>query len=135
MGNRYSWILILVAAGFVFIACSNNQSPSQIPATVSERTRNPLANQPAAAGAGKLLYAVNCSLCHGDDGQSPEDSLLAKPPDLTDAKVVSATDGSLFLTIKNGVKKDGKQTMPPAKDLTNEQVWQIVTHIRALAKK
>lgn len=131
---RYSvGTLILVLSGLT--ACTNPQpSRSALPNPVTETTQNPLADLAAAASEGKSLYVVNCSLCHGEDGKSSEDSLGVKPPDLTTGKVVTGSDGTIFLAIKNGVKKDGRQTMPPAKKLSDEEIWQLVAYVRILAK-
>lgn len=132
---RY-WMKTLIVVLLVLTACSSPQtSRSPMPSPVSETTQNPLGDLSAAASSGKALYVVNCSLCHGEDGRSPEDSLGAKPPDLTTGKVVSDSDGMIFLTIKNGVKKNGRQTMPPAKKLSDEEIWQLTAYVRTLAKK
>lgn len=131
-------IKILVTINIMMIAlligCSVKQ-PRGIPAEVTNETKNPLPDLSAVSDAGKNLYAVHCLFCHGADGKTGESTLGASPTDLTAESVVFAPDGKLFLIVKNGVRRNSKQTMPPAKDLTDEQVWQLVAYLRTLAAR
>lgn len=133
--SRYCAVVFVLLI-VVLMSCSRKQTPTlTIPEVVTENTKNPLPDLAVAAAAGRSHYMVNCSLCHGVDGKSPEDSLEANPPDLTSQKIASEPDGKVFLVIKNGVKKDGKPTMPPMKKLSDEEIWQIVAYVRTWAKK
>lgn len=132
---KLGFVLLGFLAVCSFAACSGQPPLAALPTVVTESTKNPLTNSAAATAAGKTLYAVNCSLCHGDDGKTGDDSLLAKPPDLTSGKVAADADGAIFLAIKNGVKKDGKQTMPPTRKVSDEEIWQMVAYVRSLAQK
>jgi len=128
-------LILLVVAELA--ACSGKNS-SSIPATVTESSKNPLPDLVIAASSGKPLFSIHCSMCHGEDGSGEGlagGSLALKPTDLTAGKVASDSDGKLFLVIKNGIIKDGKQTMPPAKKVADEQIWQIVAYMRSLVKK
>jgi mono/diheme cytochrome c family protein len=132
-----TWCFALV---ITFAACSGNPATTSptIPAVVTESTKNPLPDLIAAASAGNPLFSIHCAMCHGNDGKGEGiagGSLALKPTDLTAGNVVSDSDGKLFLAIKNGIKKDGKQTMPPAKKVTDNEIWQIVAYTRTLAKK
>jgi mono/diheme cytochrome c family protein len=128
--------LTLVALGGV--ACSDKRSDEALTAEVTATTKNPLPDQAEAVSAGKTLYAVNCVMCHGDNGKGEGmagSALASKPTDLTSSEVTADSDGEIFLVIKNGKMRDGKLTMPPIKRLTDEQIWQIVAYTRTLAEK
>lgn len=138
-------IISVIAVVPLTTACSGNQSTNSsssssmttnVSDTATEKMKNPLTD--LAAAAGKPLYSVHCAFCHGAEGKGDnaiETSLAAKPTDLTTGDVTSKPDGEIFLAIKNGKMKSGKLTMPPAKKLTDDQIWQIVAYVRTLAKQ
>ena len=143
-GSYTTHLLILTVAPLLIITAScskdhQNRPQSATPAisgNVTETTKNPFTDSIGAAAAGKPLYAANCASCHGAKGKADSDfgaSLPAKPSNLTGKDVVSDPDGEIFLVIKNGKMKNGKITMPPAKGVTDEQIWQIVSYVRTLA--
>ena len=117
------------------VASSTASAPNA--AGVTKETKNPLTEQVAAAAAGKMRYAETCAGCHGDTGHGDGPAAAAfdpKPADLTKSEVMSATDGTLFLVVKQGKMRNGKVTMEPVKILTDEQIWQIIAYVRTLAK-
>lgn len=81
---------------------------------------------------GGQLYAINCQMCHGAtaEGNGPIAPFLAnKPANLTSPVVQSKSDGSMFLTITNGV--EGK--MPPLNEnLTVPERWDLVNYLRTI---
>jgi alcohol dehydrogenase (cytochrome c) len=91
----------------------------------ADTTRNPLANDAAAATAGRALYDQTCQSCHGPAGQGDRGPALN-----TTRFARGGADGDLFHTIRAGVP--GTQ-MPPFAGLTDTQIWQIVSYIRSLA--
>jgi mono/diheme cytochrome c family protein len=82
---------------------------------------------------GAELYAINCRMCHGVQGQG--NGTIApflinfKPANLTSELVQSKSDGSIFLTISNGL--EGR--MPALNEnLTVSERWDIVNFVRTL---
>ena len=134
------FVLVMIFVAALGLACSSNAPHDAVSpaASVTEQTKNPLSDVAAAATAGKPLYAIHCTMCHGDSGKgegTAGGSLGVKPSDLTTGEVAAAPDGKLFLVIKNGTRKEGKLTMPPARKVPDEQIWEIVVYIRTLAGK
>lgn len=96
---------------------------------------NPTLADQASVTRGAELYAINCQMCHGQaaDGNGSVAPFLIqfKPADLTSAVVQSKSDGSLFLTITNGI--DGR--MPALNEnLTVAERWDVVNFLRTLKK-
>ncbi len=93
---------------------------------------NPVEADEASVARGKELFAIHCAMCHGPqaDGTGPIAAFLAnKPANLTSPVAQSKSDGSIFLTITNGV--NGK--MPPLNEnLTVPERWDLVNFIRTL---
>jgi mono/diheme cytochrome c family protein len=93
---------------------------------------NPVEADEASVTRGAELYAIHCAMCHGPnaDGTGPVAFFLAnKPANLTTPVVQSKSDGSIFLTITNGI--DGK--MPPLNEnLIVSERWDVVNFIRTL---
>lgn len=93
---------------------------------------NPIEADEASLARGAQLYDIHCKLCHGQtfEGNGPIAPFLAnKPANLTSPIVQSKSDGSIFLTITNGV--EGK--MPPMNEnLLVTDRWDLVNFIRTL---
>ena len=94
---------------------------------------NPIEADEASVTRGSNLYEINCRMCHGatGEGNGPIAPFLirAKPANLTSPVVQAKSDGSIFLTITNGV--EGK--MPPLNEnLTVLERWDLVNFVRTL---
>jgi mono/diheme cytochrome c family protein len=93
---------------------------------------NPTEADEASLTRGGELYALHCQMCHGQtaEGNGPIAPFLAnKPANLTSPVVQSKSDGSIFLTITNGV--EGK--MPPLNEnLTVPERWDLVNYLRTV---
>ena len=94
---------------------------------------NPTEADEASIARGRELYALNCQMCHGANGQGtgPIAPFLInfKPANLTTDVVQSKSDGSIFLTISNGL--EGR--MPPLNEnLLVSERWDVVNFVRTL---
>ncbi len=107
---------------------------------------NPVPADETSIARGAELYAINCKMCHGDAGQG-NGTISAflvkkKPANLTSELVQSKTDGSLFLTISNGIFNPDNSLfpdvqfsgqMPPLNEnLTVRERWDVVNYLRTL---
>ena len=98
-----------------------------------------LAQTKGDAKAGKVKYEANCVGCHGATGKGDGAAAAAlnpKPQDHTDGKAMNAlTDKYLFDIIKDGGKAVQKAAIMPAanKKLVDQDIWDMVAHIRSLA--
>ena len=94
---------------------------------------NPVPADEVSVARGAQLFAVHCQMCHGvaDMGDGTIAAhIVNKPANLTLDVTQSKSDGSLFLTISNGVL--GR--MPPMNEnLTLRDRWDLVNFIRTLA--
>jgi len=94
--------------------------------------KNPVSADDVSLQRGKTLFAINCVMCHGSNGEGNGQlaSMIAnKPANLTSIITQSKTDGALFMTITNGV--EGK--MPPMiENTTVRDRWDLVNYIRTL---
>jgi mono/diheme cytochrome c family protein len=89
--------------------------------------RNPLADRADARAGGGRVFRDRCSSCHGDNGRG-----TTTAPDLTQQEVQWQSDGALFWKISGGNTYAG---MPTFSFLPEPQRWQLVLHLRVLAKR
>jgi mono/diheme cytochrome c family protein len=96
---------------------------------------NPVKSTAASLDKAKKLYAVDCAVCHGDNGNGKTDlatSLQVTLLDWTDPKsLASKSDQDLFDAIRKGKDK------MPAEDATrakNDDVWGLVNYLRQFSK-
>lgn len=97
--------------------------------------RNPVKPTAESQAKAKGLYAIDCSMCHGDNGNGKSDlatSMELTLTDWTDPKSLAGhPDGELFLIIRNG-----KDKMPPEERgrASDEMIWNLVDYIRGFSK-
>jgi mono/diheme cytochrome c family protein len=85
---------------------------------------NPLQNDPEAVAAGAILFEQHCAECHGKSAEGSP-----KAPSLRASEVQSATPGTLFWLLTNGVVR---KKMPVWSKLPEPQRWQLVRYIKSL---
>lgn len=97
--------------------------------------RNPYPQAQNAIEAGGELYAAHCTSCHGSTGSGDGDAAndLAPSPAFLAylIKHPRSVDEYLLWTISEGGLQFGSK-MPTFKEtLTEQEIWQIVTYMRA----
>ncbi len=107
---------------------------------------NPVSADEVSIARGAQIFSTNCVMCHGIDGMG-NGTVAAflvkkKPADLTSALIQSKSDGTLFLSITNGIFNPNNTLfpdvefsgqMPPMNEnLTVRERWDVVNYIRTL---
>jgi mono/diheme cytochrome c family protein len=93
---------------------------------------NPVAPDQTSLQRGKVLFNINCALCHGADGNGNgplASHLQNKPFDLTSFPIHSFSDGGIFFIISTGVP--GKMSALN-ENLTVRERWDVVNYVRTL---
>lgn len=102
----------------------------------AETKKNPLTPDDKTLAAGKAIFKSKCQRCHGPGalGDGPDADPDATDMDLTNPKHAERNpDGVVFYKVLNG---RNRPKMPPFKDeLTEQQIWQVVTYVQTLRKK
>ncbi len=107
------------------------QSGQWIAPPSANKLNNPLTKNAETLAAGKSIFQIQCSVCHGEKGKGNGPagvSLHPKPADLTSEKVQQQSDAAIFWKITTG-----NSPMPSFKlSLTDRQRWELVNYIRSL---
>jgi mono/diheme cytochrome c family protein len=97
--------------------------------------KNPVESSPDSIAEGKQWYGIECSMCHGKEGDGKGELAQDMKWNLRDWRDSSAlqgfTDGELFQIISKGKGQMAgeEERMKP------EQTWHMVNYIRSFAKK
>jgi mono/diheme cytochrome c family protein len=95
--------------------------------------KNPVPPDAQSLARGKALYDIHCTPCHGPAGKG--DGLVTPrfipPPDLTSQPVQAKSDGHFSYYIGYG----GAIMPAYSEALSVTDRWDIVNHLRALAKR
>lgn len=126
------WLLTCCGGGVLLVGLA----AGRIPDGAGRDAGRPLDRAAVSADAaplarGRALYAKHCLACHGPSGQgdgSAGRDLDPQPSDLSQPEVTEKTDAQLFRQITRG-----RRPMPSFQKLPDDDRWQIVHYVRALA--
>jgi len=145
--KKTALILILFTPLFLAFVLGAQQAPPAAPSPTQPAAKaeekvppedakqvNPVKPTPESLAKAKKTYAIDCAMCHGENGDGKGD-LAADLKNVTDFTKPDAlkdkTDGELFHIIRTG-----KGDMPPEGDRAkNDEVWSLVNYVRAFGKK
>jgi mono/diheme cytochrome c family protein len=138
-----TFLITLITLGFSTPAfsqdCDQKRSTQKAPDSFA-KLKNPLQATPENVSAGRELFThtakpLACIQCHGINGNGHgmmAKGMAPKPRDFTcSAMMNQISDGQLFWVIKNGSQGTG---MMAYKSLEENQIWQLILHIRQLGK-
>jgi len=126
-----AFILFVFAPSPASRPMAQDATPAPTPA-VAHKAVKPTAESQAKA---KKLYDVDCSMCHGDNGNGKTDlatGMALKLADWTNpASLAGKTDDDLFAIIRNGKDKMPAEAEGRAKD---DEVMNIIIYIRKMSQ-
>jgi mono/diheme cytochrome c family protein len=137
--------LLFFAVALLVVVClpiegRNPQAAAPVPALAPAQTtapvptpsgKNPVKPTAESQAHAKMLYARDCALCHGDNGNGKNTMDLTMEDWTNPASLASKPDSDLFNTIRNG-----KDKMPPEEvgRASDTEVWNLIIYIRGLSK-
>jgi mono/diheme cytochrome c family protein len=128
-------VLFTVLIASALIALSEEQSKAKWSAPAAEaQKKNPVAATESSLAAGRKIYSKTCLMCHGKTGDADGPAVIElniHPAKLSDPKLATESDGSLFWKITTG-----KKPMPTyGKRLSETDRWNLVNYVRTLSKR
>jgi putative heme-binding domain-containing protein len=89
---------------------------------------NPFANDPQAREAGRLVFRIYCSPCHGIRGEGG-----SRGPDLTAGHYsIGNTDDALFTVIHDGIPGTGMAAFGGR--VIDDNIWRTVVYLQSFGK-
>jgi len=99
------------------------------PASPGSEPRNPVAPTKNSLEQGKLLFAINCALCHGETSAKPGpvgNKFKPPPPSLDPELLKQRSDSHIFTATTQGFGR-----MPPFREkLTPLERWHLLNFLR-----
>jgi mono/diheme cytochrome c family protein len=124
---------ILIASALVALSVEQSKAKWSAPAAEAQK-KNPVAATESALAAGQNIYSKTCVMCHGKTGDADGTAVIElniHPAKLSDPKLATESDGSLFWKITTG-----KNPMPAfGKRFPETDRWNLVNYIRTLPKR
>ena len=124
---------VLIASALVTQSEEQSKQKWSAPAAEAQK-KNPLAANESSLAAGQKIYSKTCAKCHGKTGDADGPAVIElniHPAKLSDPKVATESDGSLFWKITTG-----KKPMPTyGKRFSETDRWNLVNYIRTLSKR
>ena len=124
---------VLIASALVALSEEPSKGKWSAPAVEAQK-KNPVAATEPSLAAGRKIYSKTCVMCHGKTGDADGPAVIElniHPAKLSDPKLETEPDGSLFWKITTG-----KKPMPTyGKRISDTDRWNLVNYIRTLPKR
>jgi len=125
-------VIAVAMIGFAFTT-AQQAKPWPVPANFAKMA-NPVKTGAESISAGKALWNLHCSSCHGKKGLgdgSKAAQLKTQPQDMTLASFQSQSDGSIFYKTS-----EGRDDMPSFKKkiADPDDIWNLVNFVRTFKK-
>ena len=135
------FVLVIVVLGLLLFVCWNDNTAAADSASdkwlspaSSAAKKNPMPATQESISAGQKIYSKTCAMCHGKTGDADGPAVIElniHPAKLSDPKLATESDGSLFWKITTG-----KKPMPSyGKRLSDTDRWNLVNYVRTLSKR
>jgi mono/diheme cytochrome c family protein len=131
--------LLTLTAAMAQVAESQDaaQASAEVPQSIPEsakRTTNPVPASAESVAQGLEMYASQCAMCHGANGDGSGElakTLKMTMPDFSDPEALKKrTDGELFYIVTHGhgrMQGDGERLDP-------EWRWHMINAVRSMAR-
>jgi mono/diheme cytochrome c family protein len=128
-------VLFTALIASALVALSEEPSKGKWSALAAEaQKKNPVVANESSLAAGHKIYSKTCAMCHGKSGDADGPAVIElniHPAKLSDPRVATESDGSLFWKITTG-----KKPMPAyGKRLSETDRWNLVNYVRTLSKR